>query len=257
MDDSTMNSMRHLRGIITRHFTNFWPYYFLFFIQIFLFLSNYKPDTFIVGWDNLFPEFNFALNFKRAFFAVWQEYRGMGVVDNMSHASTRFEDIERFVRSLFLPTHLIRWVYLMILHLIGGLGVYHLLTRYIFSPTSKVQRPTSIWHIIAGLIAALFYQHNLGTIQQMYLPMEVFVVHFAYLPWLVWAALQAVEKGKKRDFVIFGILSLLATPQAHVPTLFIVYAMAIGICLFISLIGNWYRWKRAFFIVITIFITNA
>src|SRR3989344_1063982 len=116
MDDSTMNSMRHLRGIITRHFTNFWPYYFLFFIQIFLFLSNYKPGTFLVGWDNLFPEFNFTLNLKRSFFAVWQEYRGMGVVDSMSHASTIVEDLERLLLSLFVPMHMVRWIYLMLLH---------------------------------------------------------------------------------------------------------------------------------------------
>ena len=197
----------------------------------------------------------------------------MGVVDNMSHASVIIEDIQRFILSLFLPTSMIRWVYLMLLHLTGGLGIYHFLATYIFakkkdSTTSMPlrqagnQQPTThnqkLTTQIVACLAALFYQHNLGTIQQMYLPMEVFVVHFAYLPWLVWATLKALDTARQKYFIIFGILSLLSTPQAHVPTLFIVYAMAIGIvcaCYVVFVKKN--AWKSAVYIVLLSFITNA
>lgn len=250
--------MNRIYQHLSKHVSRYWAYYFLFFVQISLFFINYRPGTFLVGWDNLFPELNFGLNLKRAFFAVWQEYRGMGVVDNMSHASTLIEDLQRLFLSLFMPTSMVRWVYLFILHMIGGMGILHLLKNYFLKSTTETTRIQAALTTVISLVAALFYQHNLGTIQQMYLPMEVFVVHFAYLPWLVWATLKSLETGSRKYFGIFGLLSILATPQAHVPTLFIVYAMAIGI------ISTWYvafidrtAWKSALMIAIISFATNA
>jgi len=239
------------------HLQKFWGYYALIFIEILLFITNYKPGTFLVGWDNLFPEFNFSLNFKRAFFAVWQEYRGMGVVDSMSHASTLVEDLERFILSFFMPMHMIRWVYIMLLHLVGGLGIFHLLKQYIFKKTKRSSE-TALMPVFVSFLAALFYQYNLGTIQQMYLPMEVFVVHFAFLPWLVWATLKSLETEQQKYFWYFGILSFLATPQAHVPTIFIVYAMTISI---ISISYAFFidplAWKRVVKLAVICFVTNA
>jgi len=242
------------------HIKKYWAYYVLGIIELVLFTTNYKPGTFLVGWDNLFPEFNFSLNLKRSFFAVWQEYRGMGVVDNMSHASTIIEDLERLILSLILPMSLVRWVYLTLLHLIGGLGVFHLLHDYVFRKEQGEDEKNNKSFIITGisLLAALFYQYNLGTIQQMYLPMEVFVVHFAYLPWLIWAVFKYLHTNRRTFLMVFAAFSILATPQAHVPTIFIVYAMSLGIILtsYIALVDR-SAWKKALHIVLITFATNA
>ena len=218
----------------------------LFFISIFLFAVNYKPGTWLIGWDNVFPEFNFLLNIKRDFFAIWQQYRGLGLVDGMSHASLIIHDLTRLFLSLFLKADLIRWVYILGLHLVGGLGMMRLLRR--FSPRNN----------IVAFLGALFYMFNLGSIIQFYLPLEVFIVHFAFLPWLVLFTLRYLQTGHKKDLLLLGILSLLATPQAYVPTVFIAYAMGLLIILFVSLISEKFKnWKKILVIVVVIFATNA
>ena len=232
-----------------------WPYLALVCIEIVLFTSNYKSGTHLIGWDNLFPEFNFPVNFTRSINAVWQEYRGMGVIDNMSHAATIIEDIERFILALVFPTALVRWVYLILLHLVGGLGVVTML-KSIFH-TRKHDGLEQIANSIA-IVAALFYQYNLGTIQQFYLPMEVFAVHFAFLPWLLWSSSKLFERCSRHNIIRFGIISLLATPQAHVPTLFIVYGMATGIIILSKIATQRSKAiKPALVLIATIGITNA
>jgi len=218
----------------------------LLLISILLFAVNYKPGTWLIGWDNLFPEFNFFLNIKRDFFAIWQQYRGLGLVDGMSHASLIIHDLTRLFLSLFLTTDLIRWVYILGLHLVGGLGMMRLLRR--FSPRNN----------IVTFLGALFYMFNLGTIIQFYLPLEVFIIHFAFLPWLVLFTLRYLQKGRKKDLFLLGILSLLVTPQAHIPTVFITYAMGLSIILFVSLISEKFKnWKKILIIAVVIFATNA
>src|SRR4030042_467948 len=54
---------------------------------------NYSSNTWLSGWDNLHPEFNFSLNIKRSFFSVWQEYQGLGLLGGMGHASDLFSQM--------------------------------------------------------------------------------------------------------------------------------------------------------------------
>ena len=64
--------------------------FLLTLIEAVLFIANYTPRTFLVGWDNVMPEFNLKLNYLRALSAVWQDYRGLGTLDGMSHAANLF-----------------------------------------------------------------------------------------------------------------------------------------------------------------------
>lgn len=189
----------------------------LLVISVTLFVTNYKSGTYLIGWDNLFPEFNFKQDIYRNFNAVWQQYRGLGLIDGMSHAANLIHDIERLFLSLFLPTSLIRWTYMFLMHLLGGVGLYYLLSKNL-----KLSKFTSF-------LGSLFYQFNLFTIQQFFLPFEVFVVHFAFLPWLFFWALEFLQKGDRKTLIYFFIFSLLAIPQSHVPTLFIVYLIGLTI----------------------------
>lgn len=227
----------------------------LFVISIFLFSVNYKPGTWLIGWDNVFPEFNFKLNIGRDLFAIWQQYRGLGLVDGMSHTSLIVQDFGRLFLSLFLPIHLIRWIYILGLHFVGGLGMMKLLNNIL----GRVKNDNNSGRTNAiSFLGALFYMFNLGSIIQFYLPLEVFIVHFAFLPWLVLFTLRYLQTGHKKDLLLLSILSLLATPQAHVPTVFIAYAMGLSIILFVSLISEKFKnWKKILIIAVVIFVTNA
>ncbi len=214
-------------------------------ISFILFVTNYKPGTYLIGWDNLFPEFNFRLNISRELNAVWQQYRGMGTIDGMAHASLIFQDIERWLMSFVMPTDLIRWVYILAMHLIGGLGMYFLL-RYLIK-----NKPIAF-------IGALFYQYNIGTIQQFFLPLELFTVHFAFLPWLIFLALRYLEDNNRKNLLYFFIVSALSAPQAHVPTIFIVYAIAMGLVfLTVLFTSKFAKTKSVIILSLIIFATNA
>ncbi len=223
----------------------------LFFVSGVLFFVNYKPGTFLIGWDNLFPEFNFKLNFTRDFFAVWQQYRGLGALDNFAQASNLLQDIYRLFLSLFLPNSLVRWVFVFITHFIGGLGIYYLICHLLLN------KKKSVFIELTAFIGALFYQYNLGTIQQFFLPFEAFIIQFAFLPWLFLTAIKFVQDGRKKSLIILFLCSILATPQAFIPTLFAVYFSAIFIFfLGYVIIDKFRNIKRAAVLFAVILVTN-
>jgi len=51
----------------------------------FLAYRNYIPNTFLLGWDSLHPEFSFSETFMRILNGVWREDQGLGVVAAHSH----------------------------------------------------------------------------------------------------------------------------------------------------------------------------
>ncbi len=224
-------------------------------ISIILVLTNYKPGTFLVGWDNLFPEFNPLLNIKRDLFAVWQQYRGLGALDNFAHSNNLVHDVFRSMLSFIFPLEAVRWIFMFIMHFLGGLGMYYLII-YLFG--KELRKHVSVQ--IAAFIASLFYQYNIGTIQQFFLPLEVFVFHFAFLPWLFLGSLHFFHTGTKKYLLLFAILSFVATPQAFVPTVFAVYLL--GIILTYSALVITHQFKptyvlRMLLIILVIFFTNA
>lgn len=217
----------------------------LILLEIILFAVNFKPGTFFVGWDNLLPELNFKANFERSFFGVWQEYRGLGFLDGMSFAANLVHYIFIFLLSIFLPINLLRYVFIFLMHLSGGIGMYFFLKKKFINPT-------------VSFCGSLFYMFNLATIQMFYAPYELFLIHFAFLPWLINSLLNLLERSSFKNIAIFSLFSFLATPQAHVPTIFIVY-----ILLVITIIG--YRlfiyrkaaFKNSLVVLTVIFIINS
>src|SRR5436190_2147945 len=53
---------------IVQSIFHYWPICVFLILEGLLFVTNYTPHTFVVGWDNMYPELNFWLNIKRAFF---------------------------------------------------------------------------------------------------------------------------------------------------------------------------------------------
>lgn len=190
----------------------------LVFIVVILSIQNYIPGTYLSGWDTLHPEFNFGLYFKRTLFGVWQEHQGLGAVAAQSHAGDLPRLLIYYPLSLFLSADFLRWAYFFICLLLGPLGVYYFL-KYL---TNKA------W---IGYCAGLLYLLNLGTLQHFYLPFEMFATHFATLPWLFLFAVRLLESGNRKYLMLFSLITLLAAPVSHTPTLFYVYFLVL--CLFL------------------------
>src|SRR3990167_5700466 len=101
----------------------------LVLIETLLFITNFKPGSYLIGWDNIMPEFDLKLNFSRSIFSIWQEYRGLGVLDGLAHSANLMHTIYIFLLSLFLPDSMLRYVYTHLTHLIGGVAFFFLLRK--------------------------------------------------------------------------------------------------------------------------------
>lgn len=202
------------RALVTR----FFPYLFLAGIVGLLFVTNYTPGTWLTGWDNLHPEFDFKTNIiDRSIFSTWQEYQGLGVRAGNAHAADLLRQLGLWFISLIFPTSLLRYIYHFFALYIGTVGIYELCRRVIFH------------HRSTSLIVATFYLLNLGTMQYFYVPYEAFSHFYASLPWLLLSILLYLQTTTKKRLVLVIFCSILAIPMNYIPTLFVVYSGILGI----------------------------
>jgi len=225
---------------------NNWSFFlpiFLVGVSLALSFANYKPGTWLSGWDTLHPEFNFSLYFKRIFFGVWQEHQGLGALATQAHAAELPRMLLYWPLSLVLPASVLRYAYFFLTWLVGTLGMYFFL-KFIF------KKP------LAAEVGSLFYLLNLVTLQQYYLPLEMFATHFAALPWLFFFALKFIQNKHRKDLIIFSIFTLFSTSQAHTPTLF--YAYFLGLAAFVLTLGGLKRkLQSAFLLLILTLVINS
>lgn len=203
------------------------------FLVLVLAATNYKSGAWLSGWDNLHPEFNFAVNIKRSLHAVWQEYQGLGLLGGMGHASDLPRQLALWVLSPLFPDSLLRWFYHLLMLLAGGLGAYFLLKNFILKGFNRINKE------LASLAGAFFYLLNLATLQMFYVPFEAYSAHFGFLPWLFLAFLDFLEKGSAKSLLLLVIVNFLSLTQGYVATYFVVYAISL------ALIAVVYLWKKA------------
>jgi len=196
----------------------------LFLLVAFLFVTNYQPGTYLAGWDSLQTELNPLLAVKRATHAVWQEYQSFGLTSGMAHAADLVRAIFMFLISIVLPKPILRYLFHFLMLYVGGLGTYCLLKYLGFQNKRK----------FLAFIGAVFYILNLGTVQIFSLPFEPFSVFFAFLPWEMLVFLRFVYAEKINPSHIFWLVmvNILATPQAYLQTLFVVYFLCLGFLAF-------------------------
>ncbi len=211
---------------------------------------NYSSNTWLSGWDNLHPEFNFSLNIKRSFFSVWQEYQGLGLLGGMGHASDLFRQIFLWMISFIIPTNFLRYFFHFLMLFLGPLGLYFLLKDFVLNRFEK-QKQT------ASLIGAVFYLFNLATLQMFYVPFEAYSTHFAFLPWLLFTNLHFLEKGSKKDFLFLLLINILAIPQGYVATYFLVYFLVLTTVLFFYLLLKRKGVKKILIAYLILFAVNA
>ncbi|MEX2012814.1 MAG: hypothetical protein WD967_00250 [Candidatus Levyibacteriota bacterium] len=212
-------------------------------ISAVLLLTNFTPHTYLMGWDNVMPEFNILLNLKRSFFGVWQDYRGLGLLDGMAQTANLFHTIYIWLLSLFLPQNVLRYVFITFSHLAGGIGLF-LLADYLL----KNKR--------LAFIGSLFYMLNLGVVQMFYAPLEVFVIHFAALPFLALFTSKALQNPSKKNLLLLFASALLSSPQGFVPTVFIAF-MILFFFLVVSHLIRTRKVKVAFIVSLTVLAANA
>jgi len=232
---------------------NYWPYLAILGLTLIVAATNYTKGTYLTGWDNLHPEFNFGLNIQRSFDAVWQEYQGVGLLGGMAHASDLVRQVFLWILSLSIPTPLLRYFYHFLMLFVGMSGIYFLITHIIQPGTTRMQRQ------FAGLTGSIFYLLNLGTIQYFYVPFEPYSTFWGFFPWEVAALLLYLKTSSKRHLLYFIGINILATPQAYVQTIFLVYLISLT-----TLLGGLFYAKKSkaylrqiLTVGISIFIVNA
>ncbi len=188
---------------------NYLPFIIIIGVSLLLFFSNYLPGTYLIGWDNIMPEFDLWLNIKRNIFAVWQDYRGLGLLDGQAHSANLIHTIFITFLRLFFSAHIVRYLLTILLHCFGGISMFYLSSLF----TKKRS---------ASIIAALFYMLNIGIIQQFYAPLETFVFQFAFMPIVIYWAYLYIQNRSRKALMWFSFFSVLMTPQSFVPTVFIV-----------------------------------
>lgn len=221
----------------------FSPVLLLILLEFVIFLTNYKPGAYLIGWDNIMPEFDFLLNLKRTLFSIWQEYRGLGLLDGLAHSANLVHTLYIGFLSLFLPDSMLRFAYIHLTHLIGGIAFFYL--AQLFLKNTK-----------ASFIGALFYMLNLGVIQMYFAPLEVFATHFAALPVMIIFLYKSLLHPSRRNFIYLFFASLLTTPQGFVPTVFLSYLVLVTAVCGIFLL-KYKNLKQIFLVGIVLFASNA
>lgn len=232
---------------------SFWSVILLGLISYLVFFLNYTPGTWLLGWDNLVPEFNFALNIKRALFAGWQEYQGLGLAGGMAHGASLSREIFLWLISPLIPIQFTRYFWTLLMLILGPVGVWFF-TRFIFSQkdieensyhSSKIKDISKFQ--LASFISGIFYLFNLATLQYFYPPFETFSSFYGFLPWLIYTSLVFLKSGRKKHSFILLITSFFATSAFQVQTLFIVYILIMGVFLLeVFFRKSWGYKKRVF-----------
>src|SRR3989344_8066150 len=224
-----------------KNFLSKYKYQILLTITVgILFWINYKPGTYLSGWDNLQTELNPGLAVKRAFFSVWEEYQSFGLTAGMAHAADLPRTVFLWMMSFTIPQNMIRYFYHFLMLLLGGMGAMSLMGLI------GLSQPIVF-------LGALFYMLNLGTVQIFYLPFESFSTFFALLPWGVWGFIKIISNIKyqisKKDILVFFIINLLGTPSFYTQQLFIVYILVLG-CIALGKLKNIKKIFLAFLLIL-------
>lgn len=232
---------------------DFLPYLsILIIVFLAIFITNFPFHSWYTGWDNLHPEFNFWLNFKRGLTSVWQSNQGLGTYGGHGYAATLFHTVSLFLMSLLLPQQYLRSGFTFLTLILGAIGTFFLARKLLSHLDKDVGNK-------AALLAGLFYMLNLATVENFYIQLEAFIVHFAALPWLFLSLINLLQNFNKKNLLIFISISILSSIQGFIPPLFVVYILLLGIFLFIYTIQKFtfQKLRNSFVILIITFIINA
>ncbi len=179
-------------------------------ITLFIALQNHIPGTWLSGWDTLHPEFNFDINFERLIQGVWRYDQGLGSVAGHSHMADLPRVVILWLFHFLMPLNFLRYAYIFLMLIIGPIGMFFLLREVFKHEQEKLS------HIdLIAFLGSCIYLLNFGTVQQFFVPFEMFPTQWAYLPWIILITIKLLRKFSPRNIFLFICLNLLATPQAY------------------------------------------
>lgn len=222
--------------------------FFLIFITLVLALLNYTPGTYLTGWDTLHPEFNFPLNFSRLFFGVWRTDQGLGALAGHSHMADLPRVFLLWVSHFVLPQSFLRYSYIFFCLILGPLGFYFLIKQLFLE--SRIKN-------LVSFLSSLFYLFNLSTLQQFYVPFEMFPTQWAFLPWIILYTLKFLIKPSRRHLLLFSVFTLFAAPQAYAAHLWYPFFGCYSLFLILITISKGIKIKlAAILLVFTLFLNS-
>lgn len=228
---------------------------FLFLVFLGIFITNFPGEgKFLTGWDNLHPEFNIGLNLRRVF-DIWQPFQGLGLVGGHGYSATLPHTLAIFLLSLVFPLYSLRALFTFLTLLIGAFGVFFVARHVLERNHEKEEFLLNS----SSLIAALFYMLSIGTVQNFYIQLEAFIVHFAFLPWLILTLWKYLEKPTRRHLALFVLANFLILPAQFIPPLFIVEGIIVLCILVTFYLSHKSRAsiKRGILALLAIFLVNA
>lgn len=238
--------MKKTLGWIVYHQGIIYPV-ILFLLTLYLAVINRVPGTYLSGWDTLHPEFNFPLAFQRLIFGVFRTDQGLGAVAAHAHMADFPRVIIIYLLSFVFPNNLLRYFFIVSNLTIGVLGAYFFI-NYLLKENDKK------FINVSAFLGALFYLLNLGTLQQFYVPFEMFTIQYAFLPWLFLTANIFLNKSTKKNLLIFGIISLLSAPMAYASTLWFAYFFSLIAFLIFFLKSNF---KKVLILILATLVINS
>lgn len=241
-----------------KSFLSKYAYEFLaLFVCLIIGITNYVPDHYLTGWDNLQTELEPILAIKRAFFSGWQEYQSFGLISGMAHAADLIRSLYQNTLTTFLPNHAVRFVTQLLVLCAGTLGSLKLIYFLMINKTSTYVSK------LFPFLGSLLYLLNYGTIQILSLSYEPFSWFFAVLPWLLYFYTKILRSSvdvSRSDIVLFIVVNLLATPAFYVQTQFVVYGIGLTALTIGHIIMSKTRLdllKRSLFLSLTILLVNS
>lgn len=190
------------------------PVIVLIVLIIVVAIVNYKPGTYLTGWDNLQVELNFKSNIIKNFQGVWQEYQGLGVVTGNAHGVEALRSLLLAIVDIFLPNSAVRYFYHFLMLGIGVISTFYLIRFFL------KDKPNSQYF---SLIGATYYLVSLGTVQNFYTPFEPFSSFYAFLPLGLFMILKYLENPSIKIYILLIFTLIITTFSFQVPTIFIVF----------------------------------
>lgn len=212
-----------------RPFLSLWPILLLTVIWGAIITTNLLGEgEWLMGYDNLLPEFNLPLWWERNYYSIWQDYRGLGAMNTVAEGTelTRLPIV--WLIKTILGERWVRFAWSALTLYLGSVGAYlltHELLKLSYSWGKKKISPLLLQ--TASLLASLWALWCPATVQLFYTPLESFSSWFGFLPLILWRLVHYLRTATIGNLWWFTLICLLSSSAFHLQTLFVVLALTI------------------------------
>ncbi len=218
---------------LSQWWQQFWSEMIIIFLWLMILAGNLlTPSVWIMGYDNMMPELNLSLAWERSFFSIWQDYRGLGVVNSVMDAAeiTRLPWVA-LIKFIF-GARPVRFIWSLSMILLGALAT-NALAKQLFQLIFMEKKGLSDFTIkVAALMTSIFYLFNPAMIQFFYTPLETFSSFYGFLPLIIWAFITYVRDSTWKKLLRLFIIAFLASSAFYVQTFFVVLLIILAIYAF-------------------------